>query len=58
LNGNQARVWKAASMSKTTNKNGSDLAISGPLFIFTSRFDLLAAQLLTLLLIGSRIAYT
>ena len=34
-------------------KNGSDHAISGPLFIFTSRFDLFTPHPLTLLLIGS-----
>ena len=35
-------------------KNGSDHAISGPLFIFTSRFDLFTPHPLTLLLIGGR----
>jgi hypothetical protein len=33
-------------------KNGSDHAISEPLFIFTSRFDSLTPHPLTLLLIG------
>jgi len=36
-------------------KNGSDHTTSGPLFIFTSCFDLLVPYLLTLLLIGGRL---
>jgi hypothetical protein len=39
-------------MPKTSNKNGSDPASSGPLFIATTLFDLFPAHLLTLLLIG------
>jgi hypothetical protein len=51
---NQAWVWKAVTMLKMQTKNGSDHATSGPLFISASSFDLLAAHLLTLLLIGNR----
>jgi hypothetical protein len=41
-------------MLKNANKNGSDHPISNPLFISASSFALLAAHLLTLLLIGGR----
>jgi hypothetical protein len=41
-------------MPKQPTKNGSEHARSGPLFLFTSRFDLPAAYPLTLLLIGRR----
>ena len=49
-----ARLWKAVSILKTTNQKRLGACTSGPLFIFTSRFDLFAPYLLTLLLIGGR----
>jgi hypothetical protein len=48
----RARVSKSVSLPKTTNKNGSAHATSGPPFISASLFDLLVAYPLTLLLIG------
>jgi len=45
-------------MPKNTNRNGSDHAISEPLFVSTSRFDLLVALPLTLLLIGVALPLT
>ena len=39
-------------------KNGSEHTTSGPLFIPASSFDLLAAHLVTLLLIGGRLHVT
>ncbi len=49
-------VWKAVSIPKPTNKKRlGSCNISGPLFIFTSRFDLFVPHPLTLLLIGGQL---
>jgi hypothetical protein len=49
---NRARLWKAVPLPNMQTKSGSDLATSGALLTFRSRFDLLLAYPLTLLLIG------
>ena len=46
--------WPGLPQPKTQTKNGSDPGTSAPLFLFTSRFDLFPALLLTVLLIGTK----